>query len=457
LQRSIGNRRTARILEPDHSRGKNAAAPRLQRKMGFEAEVRRPIFDATGAKFPGDAPLLDHPFFTVVSDSQTGTTPGTTDKVAYSNIEIVLKPFDQLQGSRDDALAALQTRLAAVQAMLGLIYPAAPHADAWTLGSVLTTATTAPPGGAAPLPGLALPTDEHGNPIDTRLAEIAPKRVTHDDDGKLFVHYSIGIPPELLADALAMVTTKSRRKSVDPIVTQEFGPRRRRRRRKVINQEANFAKEHAAAAPRVANRIAATFATALTADEKREFVGQLVLVFTHMAAFANIVAAQAGQPKNYILALSRAPLRSVYDTLSPATQAALHTNAAAIYDELGTGLETSAVRTELAEGRLPKGQILSDFNDDDERQVKDTSPTIKLSDYVASGLGRHAAIDQEDVFGGMNEVAPDVSVFGGQTARGRGVVLELRSLGAQRVDFATMTLALENLLTWSRTAILGHD
>jgi hypothetical protein len=299
-----------------------------------------------------------------------------------------------------------------------------------------------------------LPKDDAGHDIDTRSHTVAPGAVRHIEDHKLFVHYSIGVPPELLPEALARVTGASRKLSGDkPIVDGGGG--------KEINQAANFASEHAAAAPRVAARIAARFATALTDPQRNEFTGQIALVFTHMAAFANIVAAQnagyKGQPKNYILALSRASLRSVFDTLSPATRDALRTNHAEIYEELGRGVDEVPLAEMLARNELPGEQILPNFADDDRHRVQAGMPWTRLKHYALSGLGAHAAIAQQDVFGGMKQVAPDPSVVGGRTTQGRGVVLELRSLGNQRTTFDEMTTTLADLLTWSRTAILGHD
>ncbi|MCR6705218.1 MAG: hypothetical protein NVV66_11135 [Cellulomonas sp.] len=87
-------------------------APRpltIRRSMGLEAETKRQIQTPTGAKVAeGDTKVLSHPHFSLVSD-KTSFVNARDKRIQYSNLEFVMKHFDQLAGSEADAIAALRT------------------------------------------------------------------------------------------------------------------------------------------------------------------------------------------------------------------------------------------------------------------------------------------------------------------------------------------------------------
>ena len=91
------------------------SAPVVQRAMGMELETRRTIVNPDGSRVEdGDTDVIDHPYFKLVTDHFKGS----------SNLEFVMKHFDQLTVSQDDALGELGRRLTAMHALWTQLYAA---------------------------------------------------------------------------------------------------------------------------------------------------------------------------------------------------------------------------------------------------------------------------------------------------------------------------------------------
>jgi hypothetical protein len=391
--------------------------------LGMEVELARPLLALDGGNLPGDTVVYRMPgLLRVVSDKRSIRRGG--HRRQYSNVEFVADHFDQHAGSAADAEAQLRERLAVMDAIRGDLYRTDTERR---LSAALTTATTAlytafaarryDPAVSGPL----------GGPVHEVEALVAPGRYPVPGNRlNILAHYTVGVAPELLGPALTWIAGRSRDQG-----------------------DENAARAHAARAEAVGRHCSDLVPGGEVAPTQRpELIGYLALAFTQTAAFADIVAHSeerpdgsvtvTGQPKNYLAALSRVPLRTVFDALHADVRGAITAHADAIGEHIGD-------------------QVIPAFTDDDSRQVVSEDvelAAVTIGEYLASALGQEQAIEQQRVFGGMNETPLDPTVHGAadpDPAVGRGVPLELRLFGTSRPTWDVLVDEAVTLLTWSRT------
>ncbi|MCK6695243.1 MAG: hypothetical protein L6Q97_24470, partial [Thermoanaerobaculia bacterium] len=153
--------------------------PVVQRRMGLEAEMRR-VIKSPEDQFidEGDTQLIDHQYFTLVTDHFQGT----------SNMEFVLKHFDQLTGNEAEAIAALTNRIQAMRAFAQQLYA---HNNR-RLGDI-------PGVGQGPedvyRPNPVDYTDKFRNRIRFNSQDAVAAAPPEPDDNRLYVHYTVGFHP----------------------------------------------------------------------------------------------------------------------------------------------------------------------------------------------------------------------------------------------------------------------
>jgi hypothetical protein len=435
--------------------------PVIQRAMGMEIETRRAVTTPGGKKIEaGDSELLEHRYFRLVTDKFSG----------YSNLEFVMKHFNQLAGTEGEAILELRTRIAAMKSLWDSLYAAEGR-----LGTIV------------------------GN-IGTGLTDIyAPKQVTYEgeeedvdfaatearikapaaDDRKLYVHYTVGFEPKhwfkMVQDIQAVTRADTEKSRPRTHVGQALG-----------------------VVPKV---LAAIDTSTLNATEREELRGHLALLYMQMSVFvertldlalkllekqkkklegkikelneqiAEIaldtrlnpmdkdeqtekverkkrlrkremqtlnqkikdvkaqMAFNKGLAKNKIAALPRASLAQVFTALSPKVRVLLTANKDTIIDVFSDHLE-SQLKLDLPE----------QFELESEEGV-----SASLVEYLEAGFGSGTQISQQVLFGGMKEVGIDTSVFGKTL-----LPLEFRSLFDQRVTWPEMEAHAIKILKWSR-------
>ena len=383
------------VSRDENARSAARAGETIQRAMGMEVETALPIFQTGGVPFAGDTTLIDHKYYTLVTDYRKG---GPDGKQLYSNLEFVMKHFNQMTGTLDDAEKELLRRFGAMQ-------------EYWVrLHSTMDARRT-----------LA---EVHPYMADEGLVSSAPSGTyvdptyAHDVGEKLYVHYTVGYAPE---DVIGLVTST--------LASAKSRP--------------TEGKLRAAESPTVATNVAKFLVdikgVRFSAAERARLEGYVALVFMNVAAFHDDVAkdpAERGQVKNLTSALSRVPLKTAFETtLDDAIKDAIEDN----FDDVE--------------------QLIADplgaWNDDHTRQVvtaadvlkdprKTETPVVKLGDYLKSALGRGAVIPQMHVFGGMRETDVDATV------KGRGIPMELRNVGKQFVTWKELWEDAKALLKQSR-------
>ncbi|MER5649834.1 hypothetical protein [Streptosporangium sp. NPDC002524] len=384
----------------------------------MEVELARPMLDLNRTNLPGDTEVYVLPRLLKIVSDKRGITLGGTRRT-YSNVEFVAVHFDQHAGSAAEAEAQLRERLAVVDSLRTDLYR---HADNRLLSNVITPTST---GLYTAFKQARLDPAMLGglDPVLARDALIAPQTYPVPDNAlNMLIHYTVGIAPDRLGPALTGIAA----------LTMD------------LSGSGNHLKQHAARAEAVGVHCAGLIPQGrVQQPHLPELAGYLALVFTQVAAFADIVANSddngrvTGQPKNYVAALSRVPMRTVFDSLHDDVRAAIRGRAGAISGHIGD-------------------QIIPGFSDGDSRSV--TNQSITIGNYIASALGGRAAVDQERVFGGMNETGLDPSVHGAadpDAATGRGVPVELRAYGTYRPSWPTFVAEAVTLLRWSRGMALS--
>ncbi|MBB4944931.1 hypothetical protein F4556_000466 [Kitasatospora gansuensis] len=387
----------------------------------MEIEVARPLLALDGSNLDGDTEVLLMPgLLKLVSDLRS--LEQGDQEVDYSNAEFVTVHFDQHAGTLQEAEAQLDQRLHAVALLMDDLYQdeanrALSAAVRQATATAYETFATArfDPAVLRAIGGVQLPQD----------ALVAPRTYqVPNNELRMLIHYTVGIAPEKLGPALTALGDAARDKS----------------------NVGNSAKQHAQRAHAVAQECFGLVTPgAVHPDHVAEFEGFLALVFVQVAGFADIVADSepessdseqleaAAQPKNYLVVLSRVPLRTVYDALHADVRAALHTHADAIEQRIGD-------------------RIIPGFSDGDSRYLEGLAE-VTIKEYLRSALGHFAAVDQERVFGGMNETGLDPTVHGEHDpdpAVGRGIPVELRLHGTQRPSWDVFAREAKALLGWSR-------
>jgi hypothetical protein len=430
----------------------------VQRAMGMELEMRRTIVDPAGRFIEkGDSVVIDHPDFKLVTDKFQGT----------SNLEFVMKHFDQLNIGEAEALEELNRRVSEMRKFALALYAAERR--------------------VGDIPGVGT---ERDNPYKPAVlgkggaafsASDATIRAAEEDDGNLYVHYTVGFQPKHWGHALRSAAAASR------------GPSGEQR-----------AQTHAADGLEAATAAMAGLPTRrLDADEKRELAGHLALMYMQMMVFvdrtldkqqellvgqkgaldtrvstlkAQVLRLQTkkdttgltmnernrlrtrrnqlstardklaavrrkiaqvreqlpfggGQPKNKIVALPRAPLADAFATLSPHVQAVLTGRNDAVLNSFAKTIETKHGLD------LPENFSLhSDAGE------------AELGQYLGAGLGSGERISQQVVFGGLNEVGIDEA-----SAPGKKLLpMEFRSLFKHRSSWDEVEADARRVLLWSR-------
>ena len=386
----------------------------------MELEVGRRVTMADGSDLDGDTNLIDHPYFTVVSDKRTDRS--VVPALSYSNLEFVMKVFDQLAGTDVEAEQALTTRLDAIRAFYDLIYA---DDNAHRLDA-LAGVGAGQDDTYRPLPknpqqqqgatwGDARIAPTHGDPA------VLPDGDRNARRGELFCHFTVGYPIAKMYQAMQWLG------DADPVPAQGQGQAPRPR--------LYHGRQRALDAVLVADAIGLTeWAQALTAEEQTELKGAVTILTLQLEAFAIHVRGEAGvrqpQVKNNTPALSRVTLHEIHASLSAPVGQAMHDNHDAIINAIADQLD---------------GVV--DYNDDDVREVPGLDP-VTLGNYAASGLGRGAEVSQQRVFGGMNELHLDQS-------HGMALVpVELRSFRQQYMSFDEVRAAGADLVRQSRALLL---
>ena len=378
--------------------GAAAKHPTVQRQMGAEAEIKMPVTDGRGADIPGDFKLVEHAYFTMVSDHRQG----------YSNLEFVMKPFDQLHGTEPEALNELQVRLDAMKSLRDEIYAAhtlTPLTSLAGYGANLTNPHT-------PL------SPAHNLAASARIDPLLPAyhMPAAREDGKVLVHYTIGFPLKYMYQAMGLVSTRGYDGAT-------FRPR-----------------VHANGARSAADRVVAWCGGHLPAEDAEELKGAITLLYSQIAAFAEKTGRQRlardaeyadGQIKNKAALLSRVNLSDIYAELPRHVQTLLRNQMEGVLDIIAGELERYANL---------------DFNEPDVRHVPGLRETT-LIDYAKSGMGG-AAVDQQQVFGGMNVVGMDNTGLGG-----RKVPVEMRNMFSQFREWGEFVADARSLLVESRRII----
>jgi hypothetical protein len=372
----------------------------IQRAMGMEVELGRGVASSTGNKLEGDAHIIEHADFNLVTDSRGN----------ISNIEFVMHHFDQHEDEEVVALAELGRRLDVMKVLYDLIVGQADQIVLATLAPGYTYAAAAIPSKAA--------ADETTAPDHVLLLAAADCPRAHD----LFVQYTIGYALSKIFEATTSVREGS------------------------YNMPRQKAKEHARDALAFANDMIADTLNGI--DDGHAVKGYMTLVYLQVAAFADsiqeaimkdegddypteaAVARSPGQIKNKTILLSRVPLKTAYGQLSQDARDTIDTNNEDIIDAMATKME---------------GMGMS-FAETATRQMGDLD-AISLINYTNSALTNNAdaPVSQQRVFGGMKETPVDASVPGD-----RGIPLELRSHNASQIDWPTMVNDARALLSSSR-------
>jgi len=405
----------------------------VQRKIGVELEVKRPVTTADGDDLDSDTNLLLHGGFKLVSDSRTNA-----DREHYSNLELVMDPaFDQMTGPLDQAKAGFRARLGEMEELYDQLYKNDDKRDLGALPGVADKTYA---------PCLIDETNAEGGNWST--AKLRPDFLRDgEDDKKLYVHYTIGFPIATMRDAIAEIGRRTREDGhpdCTPDKVVEVAKRHDRPR------------THALAAVELADSLASTLGAGLDTTERAAFTGMVALVYTQVAAFADEVQGEltdaedehlprnqqkpfgAGQIKNKTAVLSRIRLDAIYKTLPRRVRTLLQLKSKTI------------IKAFIAE----LGKTGSAWNPNWQRGLKrgsqDGRRSTKLGPYANSGLRSTAGngVDQQIVFGGMHTVPElDDSVPGG------GIPVELRMVGERYVSWDDLYIDAEKWLVWSREKI----
>ncbi|HEX7286310.1 MAG TPA: DUF4157 domain-containing protein [Candidatus Angelobacter sp.] len=453
----------------------------VQRAMGMEVETRRKITSPAGEKIKGDIRILEHPYFTLVTDSFKG----------YSNLEFVMKHFNQLAGSEGDAIAELQRRIAAMKSLAEQLY-----AGEGRLGDVVANIGTG--FGDIYTPARVEYNETPTKRIDFQSEESliagGPDRF---EDGKLYVHYTVGFEPKhwfkMVKDIHARTrkdTSSSRAKTqaghaitaaglvLDKIDTSSLNDTEREelrghlallymqmavfiertmdlewnRLKKIfkgtkekLEQDIHKAERRIAAIDIKIKRVDKD--ESLNIVQKDETLKKLRKskrtlekvvtgkneILTRDRRKIKTIEKQLefgkGQQKNKIAALPRATLSEMFAALSPKVQLVLQAKRESIVDTFAEHLESS-VRLDLTE------------NFELESPTREKATLIQ---YLNAGLGSGQRISQQVLFGGMREVGIDTSVMGKKL-----LPLEFRSIFDKRVTWDEMEAHAIKILKWSR-------
>jgi hypothetical protein len=346
--------------------------------IGYEIEISLPVTDAAGAKIPGDTKLAEStvrhparpggkPLFRVVSDSRS-----LPNKVKYSNLEFVTKPWSVVGDGFASGPVALVDTLQRIRTVRDAFYAAGE--------GTLAGSTN----------GLAILAAGNG-------ARFAPKNGYREQAGiegdGLFVHYSVGVPLS------GMATFFERLRKAAPLGEDVYLPNARHR----LQQAQAFAEEGAREFIAGNKKNAAQGRNpgfSSQAIRNRQVLGYLQLLFMQVTAFADHADEVENQRpdagiKNRTVVLSRSPLAAVREHLDPAVQVYLENN----HDGL-TSLLADTYHEQGLDGSTKM------FYEAAVRDIADGSVT--LIHYTKAAFTGEESISQQRVFGGMREILPHV-------------------------------------------------
>ncbi|MFD8209672.1 DUF4157 domain-containing protein [Streptomyces sp. NPDC059695] len=388
---------------PGRPYGGHGDAP-VQRKLGFETEVSLPVQDAAGAKYPGDTDLAQSTSqdFKVVSDKRSLQTGE-----GYSNIEFVTGAVEVV-GARNESGREQLVRLAdEIKRVRDGFYAAA---DGTPLAAMPLDLQILPAGaGARVAPGLPYTEDAGQEGLG---------------DG-LFVHYSVGVPLRgmpLFFDHL---------REAAPNVPGATSRRARFR----LGQAKDFAAD-------VLARYETWRAAKPTKKRKRvetdALDGFAQLFFMQIAAVADYLAEDKdkGQIKNLTAVLSRSRLSDVRALLDEEFRTFLTADHEKVLDRLADYQEDSGGARKLQ------------FRETATRHIEDEP--VSLIDFANSAILGSTRVDQQSVFGGMNQIAPHPEA--GATM----VPFEIRTIGSYKKTWDELKAELDHLARWADEAY-QHD
>ncbi|MFI1812300.1 DUF4157 domain-containing protein [Streptomyces sp. NPDC020422] len=386
----------ARPLERAAPAGRPAAA--VQRMLGFETEVSLPVEDARGEKYEGDTDLAKSTAedFKVVSDKRA-----LIDGSGYSNLEFVTGAV-RVVGSMSEAGPERLDRLVdEIRTVRDAFYRAA---DKTPLADMALELEILPEGtGARVAPDLG-------------YAEHAGQPGLGDG---LFVHYSVGVP------LAGMPLFFDHLRASAPNVPG--APNRRARFR--FTQAKDFA----------AN-VVEMYEQGQGAAKKRKRLdtdaldGYCQLFFMQVAAVADYLAENTdrGQIKNLTAVLSRSRLSDVRALLDPGFQRFLSDRREDVLDVLAGYQEDSGEGTQL------------EFRENATRQID--GDEVSLLSFAMSTLKGDPPVDQQSVFGGMNQIAPH------EEEGAMMVPFEIRTMGAMMKTWDDLKAELRDLAQWAEEA-----
>lgn len=385
--------------------------------LGFEAEIFRKITNHNDIVLTGDTELLNHPWFRLVSDKFDAGNG------QYSNMEYVVRHFDQLAGTDQNAADAIGDRVGALLLMDDELY-----AGQNTLVNLVTD----------PQPG-GHPIHFYIDPVYGDTGNLRVRNCPGHDQRMLHIHYTVGFAPSQWRAMLEGIRAVTRADANDV--------------RALTHLTNGLAVADTTVNVTLNGAIAGTGGHA--AAVRTELRGHLALLYMHAMVWIdrtlsvqrdhlqgahlvdqaklNRVLNQLhfgnGQVKNKIAALPRATLAQMYGVLSAASRQVLSANVDAVLNALATKVEN-------AHGL--------DFPDN-YQLVSAVAGTTSLVNYITSGLNGQNGISQQVLFGGMRETGVDNTIPGHAM-----VPFEFRSLFAAQVTWADLRFDAIKVTRWSR-------
>ncbi|MFJ9577235.1 DUF4157 domain-containing protein [Streptomyces sp. NPDC101191] len=380
----------------------------VQRMLGFETEVSLPVQDSAGHNYPGDTDLAQSTKedFKVVSDKRL---LGAGRRGTYSNIEFVTGAVKVVGPQSESGRERLVRLVDEIRRVREGFYAAT---DRTPLAGMPLDLQILPAGADARVaPGVGYP-EEAGS--------------SGNGDG-LFVHYSVGVPLRgmpLFFDHLREAAPDVR-----------GAPSRRARFR--LSQARDFADD-------IVKLYEDNKAQYASKKRKREVEtdeldGYAQLFFMQIAAVADYLAEaeDSGQIKNLTAVLSRSRLSDVRALLAEEFRDFLTGTAEEVVDVLARYQEKPG-----------QGDHELEFREQATREI-DGNP-VSLIDFARSAIHGDTQVDQQSVFGGMNQIAPH------KEAGSTMVPFEIRTMGSNKKTWDELKTELDSLARWAEEAY-RHD
>lgn len=422
---------------PGHTEPSPGAAEtgQVQRKLGFEAEIDLPVTKGNGQMFNvGDTelgtstmPLVEdgeEPAFEVVTDKRP-----LGEEDSYSNMEFVTGAVSVVGPDHETGPARLHRIADEMRTVQQQFYAKAAANPRSALRGGTLNLTLTDKGRTAKLA-------DQLDYTDTRQ---------DDEDGGLFVHYSVGVPltgMPVFFDALRAADPHDRER--DPYNSDmEAAPGNQvKQARFRLFQAKEFGRdavqkfrEWAGAGKRKRGN---------KEQDEAALDGYSQLVYTQLTGMTDY---RSGQPKNSLIALSRANLATVRGYLPELVQDFLDTfdvnEEDNVFAELFDHRQRQTFSGEEGEGYNPQ---------EDTRQIDEDSREVSFEQYANSAFKRAGAglekgdVTQEEVFGGMSTIEP-------HPEHGSFMVpMEIRRLGGGRKTWDQLKRDLTNLANWAENA-----